>query len=202
MGFGEAQPATDWKTFLANHREVLAAMDFFTVPTASFRLLYVFFVLHHDRRRIVQFGVTEHPTAPWVMQQLRNAFPCDPPPGKLLMDRDSIFSAAVRAMVRTMGTDVVRSAYHSPWQNGAVERFVGTCRRELLDHVIVWNERHLHRLMREFLAYYHQDRTHLALGKDTPAERAVTSRPSRPATIVSLPRVGGLHHRYEWREAA
>jgi transposase InsO family protein len=195
-------PSTTWKTFLANHREVLAAMDFFVVPTVTFRLLYVLLVIQHDRRNVLHVNVTAHPTAVWVIQQLREAFPFETAARLLLLDRDSIFSTEVCDALRRIGVQPVRTADQSPWQNGVAERWIGTCRRELLDHVIVLNEEHLRRLLQEFLAYYHADRTHLSLGKDPPSRRAVDSQPSPTARVLSLPRVGGLHHRYEWAEAA
>ena len=189
-------------TFLANHRDVLAAMDFLTVPTVTFRLLYVLLVIQHHRRKIVHINVTQHPTAAWVCQQLREAFPFDQRPRYLLMDHDSIFSAAVAEAVTGMQIQPLRTSVQSPWQNGVAERWVGTCRRELLDHVIVLDEEHLRRLLSEFLAYYHNDRTHLSLGKDPPCKRPVCAAPAPTATVVSFPRLGGLHHRYEWRAAA
>jgi len=195
-------PGVSWKTFLDNHRDVLAAMDFFTVPTVTFRLLYVLLIIQHDRRRILHMNVTMNPSAAWVRQQLREAFPFTVAPRYLLMDRDAIFSAEVRRTVEHMGLCPVRTSVRSPWQNGVAERWIGTCRRELLDHVIVLNEQHLWRLLQEFLDYYHHDRTHLSLGKDPPATRAVCPPPSRCATVASLPRVSGLHHRYEWRDVA
>jgi putative transposase len=195
-------PGSSWKTFLDNHREVLVAIDFFIVPTVTFRLLYVLLVLQHPRRRVLHVNVTAHPTAGWVLQQIREAFPFETATRFLLLDHDSIFSVAVCDAIRRIGVQPLRTAYHSPWQNGVAERSIGTCRRELLDHVIVLNEEHLHRLLREFLAYYHDDRTHLSLGKDPPTCRAVSSPPSATAKVVALPRVGGLHHRYEWTEAA
>ncbi|MFI5395883.1 MAG: integrase core domain-containing protein [Candidatus Binatia bacterium] len=195
-------PGASWKTFLDNHREVLAAMDFFTVPTLSLRLLYVLLVIQHDRRKVLHVNVTAHPTAAWVTQQLREAFPFEAAPRYLLMDRDSIFSAEVDGALRHMEVRPVRTSFQSPWQNGVAERWVGSCRREFLDHVIVLNEPHLRRLLHEYLDYYHNDRTHLALGKDPPTPRAVCPPPLPLATVTSLPRVGGLHHRYEWRDAA
>ncbi len=191
-----------WKTFLENHREVLAAMDLFTVPTLTFRLLYVLFVIRHDRRRVLHVNVTAHPTAAWVCQQLREAFPFDQAPRYLLLDRDSIFSADVRRVLPHMAVHPVRTSFQSSWQNGLAERWVGTCRRELLDHVIVLNEAHLRRLVGRFLLYYHEDRTHIGLGKDPPVHRPVCLARSSGATVLALPRVGGLHHRYEWRDAA
>jgi transposase InsO family protein len=195
-------PGVSWRTFLNNHREVLAAMDFFTVPTLTFRLLYVLLVIQHDRRRVLHVNVMANPSAAWVSQQLREALPFERGPRYLLLDRDSIFSAEVSGVLRHMEVRPVRTSFQSPWQNGVAERWVGSCRRELLDHVIVLNEEHLLRLLREFLAYYHSDRTHLSLGKDPPTTRAVCPRSSPCATVASLARVGGLHHRYQWREAA
>jgi transposase InsO family protein len=191
-----------WKTFLANHREVLAAMDFLVVPTATFRLLYVLVIVHHDRRRVLHCNVTEHPTSTWVSQQLREAFPEETAPKYFLMDNYSIFSTQVTCTVESFGTKVIRTGFQSPWMNGVCERLIGSIRRELLDHVIVLSENHLRRLIRSFLDYYHDDRTHLTLGKDCPAPRTVTPRPSHGAKVVALPRVGGLHHRYQWRHAA
>jgi transposase InsO family protein len=138
----------------------------------------------------------------WVTQQIREAFPFATAPRYLLLDRDSIFSAEVVRALTHLGVEPVRTGFRSPWHNGVAERWVGTCRRELLDHVILLNEDHLRRLLREFVAYYHEDRTHLSLGKDTPARRAVCPQPSPTAGIMALPRIGGLHHRYEWAEAA
>ena len=178
-------PGASWKTFLDNHREVLAAMDFFTVPTLTLRLLYVLLVIQHDRRKVPHVNVTASPTATWVSQQLREAFPFAGAPRYLLMDRDSIFSAEVCHVLRHMEVRPVRTSVQSPWQNGVAERWVGTCRRELLDHVVVLNEEHLRRLLREFLDYYHHDRTHLALGKDPPSGRTVWGHRRRP--LPALP---------------
>ena len=148
------------------------------------------------------FNATYHPTSAWVIQQLREAFPYGTTPRDLIFDRDSIFSSAVVEFVKAMGTKPVRISYRSPWQNGTAERWIGSGRRELLEHVVVLSERHFIRLVRFYICYYHEDRCHLGLHKDTPNERAATPRPSSTARVVALPRVGGLHHRYEWREAA
>ena len=191
-----------WMTFLRNHRDGIAACDFFTVPRVSFLLLYVFFVISHARRQILHVNVTAHPSAAWVIQQLREAFPFDTAPRYLILDRDSKFSEAVLEAIRAIGTKPVRTMYRSPWQNGVAERWVGSCRGEMLDHVVPLGERHLLRLVREYVRYYGEDRTHLSLEKDTPIPRAVTPRPVPDARVVALPRVGGLHHRYEWRDAA
>src|SRR5271157_90978 len=145
------QRPQSWQTFLRNHRENIAAMDFFAVSTLGFRVLYVWFVLAHERRGVMHFNVTANPTAQWVVQQLREAFPEASAPAYLVYDRDSIFSKRVGEAIRSLGTEPVRTAYRSPWQNGTAERWVGTCRRELLDRVIVLNERHLHRRLREYV---------------------------------------------------
>ena len=191
-----------WKSFLRNHRECIAAMDFFTVPTATFRVLYVLFVIHHARRQVLHFNLTAHPASEWVLQQLREAFPYDTAPRYVIFDRDAKFGRPVIAAMKAMDIQPSQTALRSPWQNGVAERWVGSCRRELLDHVVVLGERHLLRLLRDYVSYYHADRTHLALGKDAPSSRAATPKPSTSAKVVSLPRVGGLHHRYQWREAA
>jgi transposase InsO family protein len=168
-----------WLTFLRNHRGSIAAMDFFTVPTATFRVLYVWFAIEHARRRILYFDVTEHPLAFWVVQQLGEAFPYDTAPHHLVFDRDAIFSARVVSIVESLGIRPARTAYRSPWQNGVAERWIGSVRRELLDHVVVFNERHLRQLLRQYVAYYHHDRTHLALAKATPAGRR--AKPTLPS---------------------
>jgi transposase InsO family protein len=191
-----------WKTFLLNHREAIAGMDFFTVPTVRFELLYVFFIIDHARRRVLHVGVTAHPTADRVIQRLREAFPFDEVPGYLILDRDARFSASVRRTIETLGIEPCLTAFRSPWQNGVGERWVGSVRRERLDHVVVLNEAHLRRLLTEYVAYYHDDRPHLTLNKDPPSPRATSSRPSGGAQVVALPRLGGIHHRYEWRDAA
>ena len=200
------QPTPDslqrWTTFLRNHRDCLAGMDFFTVPSATFELLYVFFVFHHARRKVLHFAVTVGPYALWIVQQLREAFPEDNAPRYLIFDRDGKYGKVVLAALKTMGVKIVRTAYRSPWQNPIAERFVGSVRRELLDHVVVLNEAHLQRLLSDYIAYYHMDRCHLGLDKDTPCGREVTPRPSPDAHIIAFPRVGGLHNRYEWRQAA
>ena len=188
--------ANRWLTFLKNHRESIAAMDFFTVPTITFGVLYCFFVMAHDRRKILCFNVTRNPNAPWIVQQLREAWPYAPAHRFLLFDHDLKFGRDVVSAVKEMGSRPTRTAFRSPWQNGIAERWVGSCRRDLLDHVIVLNERHLKRLMSEYVSYYHEDRTHLGLEKDTPAGRPIAVRSGAESEIQSLPRLGGLHHRY------
>jgi len=190
-------PARQWATFLANHREAIAAMDFFTVPTLTFGLLYGFFVIAHDRRQVLHFNVTRHPTSAWVSQQLREAFPYGSAPSWLIFDRGCNFNDEVVETVRSFGIVPKRTSFKSPWQNGIAERFVGSCRRDLLDHVIVLNERHLKRLMAEYAYYYHDDRTHLGLDKRTPKGRKVATDTTERAKVISMPRLGGLHHRYD-----
>ena len=190
-----------WTTFLKNHKDVIAGMDFFVVPTVRFRLLYVWFAIDHGKRRVLHYNVTASPTANWVIQQLRETFPDEPTHRFLIYDNDSIFSAAVTHAIKSFGIDPKRTAFRSPWQNGTAERFVGSIRRELLDHIVVLNEEHLRRLLREYVDYYNDERVHTSIG-DAPNYRAVESRPSDRAKVIGFPRVGGLHHRYRWREAA
>ena len=175
-----------WRAFLRNHRQAIAAMDFFIVPTATFRLLYGFFVIEHGHRRILHCNVTAHPTSEWIVQQLRAAFPDSTPYGYLILDRDSKFNNDVTDFLKATGLKPVRTSIRSPWQNGVAERWVGSCRRELLDHVIVFNEKHLRRLI-NYLDYYHEDRTHIGLGKETPEGRPVQRKPSPYARIDSEP---------------
>ena len=193
-----------WMTFLRNHRDGIAAMDFFVVPTITFRLLYVWFVIDHERRQIIHINVTTNPTAQWVVQQLRVSFPDDLAPEYLIFDNDTIFSgdvSDVSTSIESLGITPKRTAFRSPWQNGTAERWVGSCKREVVDHVIVLNEDHLRRLLRDYVRYYNTDRVHTSL-QDAPEGRILEARPSSRAKVVGLPRVGGLHHRYAWREAA
>ena len=172
-------------------------MDFFVVPTVTFRVAYVWFAIDHARRRILHCDATDAPTAAWVVQQLRETFVLDVMPRHLIFDRDAIFSAQVVSTVKSFGIKPTRTAYRSPWQNGVAERRIGSVRRELLDHVIVCNERHLRRLLQEYVSYYHGDRTHLGLEKETPAGRTRSTLWRPDAAVVARPRLGGLHHRYE-----
>ena len=192
-------PSQTWRTFLQNHLADLISVDFFVVPTATFRVLYVFVVLLHHRRKVVHFNVTDSPTADWTEQQIVEAFPEDSARRYLLRDRDNIYGCEFRRRVKSMGIAEVLTAPRSPWQNPFAERVIGTFRRELFDHVIVMNEAHLRRRLRSYLLYYHGSRTHLALEKDAPEQRAV-ELPVH-GRIVALPLVFGLHHRY-FRSAA
>jgi putative transposase len=191
------EPAKRWAAFMNNHREAIAAMDFFTVPTLTFGVLYCFFVTAHDRRRILHWEVTRHPRSAWVTQQLREAFPYDSSPKYLIFDRATNFNTEVVETIKMLGIEPKRTSFRSPWQNGIAERWVGNCRRDLLDHVIVLNERHLKRLMNEYVRYYHEDRTHLALAKGTPTGRQAEENSGESCRIVSMPKLGGLHHRYD-----
>jgi len=192
-------PSQTWRTFLQNHLTQMVSIDFFTVPTIRFQVLYVFLVLAHDRRRIVHFNVTAHPTAEWTGQQLREAFPFDQLPRYLLRDRDAIFGDDFREQVRDMGIHEVLSTPRSPWQRAYVERVIGSIGRECLDRVVVFNAMSLRRILASYFAYYHRARTHLSLGKDSPEPRLI--EPREMGRVVALPQVGGLHHRYQ-RSAA
>jgi putative transposase len=192
-------PSQSWRTFLNNHAKDLVSIDFFTVPTVTFRVLFVFVILAHDRRRVVHFNVTESPGAKWTAQQIVEAFPWNTAPRYLLRDRDGIYGHEFTSRVDHMGIQDVKTAPRSPWQNPYVERLIGTLRRDCTDHVIVVGENHLRRIVRDYLVYYHGSRTHLALDKDSPEPREVES-PDR-GKIVEFPMVGGLHHRYCRRAA-
>jgi putative transposase len=196
---GRKPPSQTWRTFLENHLKTMVSVDFFTVPTIRFQVLYVFLVLAHDRRRILHFAVTPHPTAEWTAQQLREAFPWDSAPRFLLRDRDRIFGSDFTQQVKELGIQEVLGAPRAPQQRAYVERVIGTIRRECLDHVIVFNEASLRRYLKSFLEYYHGTRTHLSLEKDTPESRPVELPES--GRVVAVPQVGGLHHRYERRAA-
>ena len=192
-------PSQTWKTFLTNHMEDLVSADFFVVPTATFRLLFVFLILSHDRRRPVHFAVTANPTAEWVAHQLLNAFPWDSAPRYLLRDRDGSYGRAFSEAAEWLNLREVLTAPRSPWQNAYVERLIGSIRRECLNHVIVLRESGLRRILKLYFEYYEQSRTHLSLDKDAPIPRAI--QPRELGRIVELPQVGGLHHRYERRAA-
>jgi putative transposase len=192
-------PSQTWRTFLVNHFNEIASVDLFTVPTATFRVLFCLVVLRHDRRRVLHFNVTEHPTDQWAAQQLVEAFPGAVNALYLLRDRDRIYGNYFRQRMRGLGLKEVLSAPRSPWQNAYVERLIGSIRRDCLDHVIVLNEHHLRRILQRYFGYYHRTRTHLSVGKDAPDTRPV----QLPAmgTVVEIAEVGGLHHRYERRAA-
>jgi len=192
-------PSQTWRTFLANHVGDLVSLDFFTVPTARLRVLFVLVVLAHHRRRVVHFNVTEHPTAHWTAQQIVDAFPDDSAPSYLLRDRDQVYGEQFRHRVKGMRIQEVLTAPHSPWQNPFAERLIGSIRRECLNHVLVLGESHLRRILTRYFSYYHRARTHLALDKDASDLRPVEL--PEAGRIVEIPEVGGLHHRY-LRQAA
>ncbi|MDH3727447.1 MAG: integrase core domain-containing protein [Myxococcales bacterium] len=192
-------PSQTWHALLRNHTKELVSIDFFVVPTATFRILYVFLVLKHERRRIMHFNVTEGPSARWTGQQLVNAFPYDSALKYVIRDRDKIYGAEFARRVCAMGIEQVLTAPRSPWQNPYCERVIGTLRRDCLDHVVVLGEQHLRCILRKYLEYYRGSRTHLALGKDAPEPRQCESIDG--GKVVALPMVGGLHHRYTRRAA-
>jgi putative transposase len=192
-------PSQTWRAFLANHVRDLVSFDFFTVPTAGLRVLFVLVVLAHHRRRVVHFNVTEHPTARWAAQQIVDAFPDDSAPTYLLRDRDAVYGDAFRKRVKGMGICEVLTAPRSPWQNPFAERLIGSIRRECLDHFVVLGERHLRRILTAYFAYYHRTRPHLSLDKDAPDGRPI--EPPELGAIIAIPEVGGLHHRYVRRAA-
>ena len=192
-------PSQTWRTFLANHIKSMVSVDFFVVPTIRFEILYVFVVLEHERRRILHFAVTAHPTAEWTAQQLREAFPWDKAPCYLLRDRDRIFGREFVEQVKAMGVKQVLSAPRSPWHRAYVDRLIGSIRRECLDHMIVFDERALQRTLSAYASYYHNWRTHLSLGKDPPDSRRTQAWAE--GKVVEIHEVGGLHHHYERRAA-
>jgi transposase InsO family protein len=191
-------PSQTWRTFLKNHANDMIATDFFTVPTVTFRILYVFLVLQHDRRQVVHFNTTVHPTAQWTAQQIIEAFPWDSEPRYLLRDRDKVYGSVFQRRVQSLDIREVLTAPRSPWQNPYVERLIGSIRQECLNHVIIFNERHLKQILYEYFSYYHSARTHLSLGKQCPEPRAV--EPPGVGKVVAFPHLGGLHH--EYRRAA
>ena len=187
-------PSPTWRTFLANHVAQIAAVDFFTVPTVTFRILVCFVVMRHDRRRIVHCNVTTSPTAKWTARQLTQAFPFDTAPRFLLRDRDGIYGHDYQRRVEAMGIEEVLIAPRSPWQNPYCERVIGSIRRECLDGVIVLGEEHLRRILAEYFRYYHDTRTHLSLDRNSPDPREV--QPLGAGRVVAESFLGGLHHRH------
>ena len=186
--------SASWGTFIRNHRTATIAVDFLTVPTVTFNVLYVFFALSLERRRILHVNVTARPDASWASQQIVEATGLGEDIVRLIRDRDGIYGPTFDSRVDRLGVHQIRTAPRSPWQNGSAERWIGTIRRELLDHVLVLGERHLLRMLREYVSYYNEDRPHMSLDGDAPVTRRV--EPVTGGTVVALPRVGGLHHRY------
>jgi transposase InsO family protein len=186
------RPLQTWKTFLCNHMEGIASIDLFVVPTIAFEQLFAFLVLGHRRRQLLWFAVTRNPTAEWLARQITEAFPWASAPKYLIRDNDRAFGAAFKARVRAMGIRDRPTSFRSPWQNGYVERLIGSVRRECIDHLIVFNAEHLRRILAKYAAYYNEVRTHVSLGKDTPCARPI----ERFGDVVAYPILGGLHHRY------
>ena len=185
-------PSQGWRTFLRNHAPDVAAMDLFVVPTIGFDLLYAFVIVRLDRRDLAWISVTTNPTAEWVARQITEAFPWDGAPGYMIRDRDRIYGTVVTRRLRAMGIRDKPIAPASPWQNGVVERLIGSIRRECVDHIIVLGEAHLRRILKSYARYYNETRTHLALDKDAPVSRPV----QRIGVVRSLAILGGLHHHY------
>ena len=188
-------PSPTWKAFLKNHMRELVALDFFTVPTVTCKVLFVLVILAHDRRRVIHCNVTEHPTAAWTAQQVVEALPWNEVPRYLLRDRDSIYGAVFQQRVRHMGIDEVVITPRSPWQNPYVERLIGSICRNCLDHIIILHKRHLKRVLSNYFSYYHVWRTHLSLNMDCPQTRPVAL--PEVGEAIAIPEVGGLHHHYE-----
>jgi len=185
-------PSQTWKTFLRNHTEAIAAIDMCVVPTLTFDLLFAFLVLGHGRRQLLWFEVTRHPTAEWLARQITEAFPWTSAPAYLVRDNDGAYGHVFTSRVRAMGIRDRPTSPGSPWQNGYVERLIGTVRRECLDRMLIFGESHLRRVLASYAVYYNQARTHLALQKDAPLHRAV----QRSGVIVAIPILAGLHHQY------
>jgi putative transposase len=188
-------PSGTWRTFLKNHINDLICVDFFTVPTVRFKVLFVFLVLSLHRRVVLHFNVTEHPTTRWTAQQIVEAFPEDAAPRYMIRDRDAVYGDLFRRRIKNMCITEVITAPRSPWQSPYVERLVGSIRRECLDHVIVLNENHLRRILKSYFSYYHTWRTHLSLDLDCPEPRAI--QPPTSGVVIEIPEVSGLHHHYE-----
>jgi transposase InsO family protein len=192
MARNRPPPSQGWKSFLRNHADAIAAMDMLVVPTISFRLLYLLLVLQHARRKVLWLGVTAHPNAQWVAQQLTEAYGWKETPRYLIRDRDAAYGEVFIRRMRAMGIRDRPIAPRSPWQNGYAERLIGSIRRECLDHVIIVGEGHLRHLVRSYQQYYNEARTHLSLLKDVPEPRAVRAL----GRVVAVPVLGGLHHQY------
>jgi transposase InsO family protein len=192
MARGRRPPSQTWKAFLRNHAAGIAAMDLLVVPTIGFRLLYVLVIIGHHRRRILSFGVTSHPTAEWIARHITDAFPWTEAPRYLIRDRDAVYGHVVSRRLKSMGIRDRPTAPRSPWQNGYVERLIGSIRRECLDHVVVVGEAHLCRILKAYVSYYSTVRTHLSLNKDAPIHRPI----HRIGRIIPVLILGDLHHQY------
>jgi transposase InsO family protein len=193
-------PSQTWKSFLKNHAKDIVSIDFFTVPTVKFEVLFVLVVLSNYRRKVVHFNVTKNPSAEWTAQQIIEAFPWDEAPKYLIRDRDGIYGNYFRNRVKNMSIKEVVIAPRSPWQNPYAERVIGSIRRDCLNHVVIFSDKHLKRVLRNYFSYYQGWRTHLSLDMDCPETRKVQYK--KCAKIIEFPEVGGLHHHYEWKKAA
>ena len=189
---GKRAPSQGWRTFLRNHADGIASIDMFVVPTVSFRLLYGLLILRHARRELVWLGVTAHPNARWIAQQLTEACGWKETPQYLVRDRDSAYGEVFIRRVRAMGIRDRPITARSPWQNGYAERLIGSIRRDCLDHVVIFGERHLRHVLRSYQRYYNEGRTHLSLNKDAPVPREVRAL----GRVLPVPVLGGLHHQY------
>ncbi len=189
---GGTPPSQNWKTFLRNHAQAIAAIDLCVVPTLTFDRLFAFLVLGHGRRQLLRFEVTRYPTAEWLARQITEAFPWASAPAYLVRDNDGAYGHVFTSRVRAMGIRDRPISPGSPWQNGYAERLIGTVRRECLDRMLIFGQSHLGQILSAYAAYYNQTRTHLALQKDAPLHRAV----QRSGVIVAIPILAGLHHQY------
>jgi transposase InsO family protein len=192
MARGGRPPSQGWKTFLRNHADAIAAVDMCMVPTLSFERLFAFLVLSHGRRQLLGFEVARHPTAAWLAQQITEAFPWASAPAYLVRDNDRAYGQVFTTRVTAMGIRDRPISPGSPWQNGIAERLIGTLRRECLNHMVIFGEAHLRRILSAYAVYYNQSRTHLALNKDCPLERPI----QRFGSVVAIPVLAGLHHQY------
>ena len=187
-----------WSAFLRNHAGAIWACDFLPVTDALFRPVYAFFVIALGSRRVVHVGVTRHPTDAWIAQQLREATPFDQPPRLLIRDNDSKYGQAFTRMAEGRGIAVLRTAYRAPRQNATCERFLGSVRRECLDHILVRGEAHLRRVLHEYVAYFNGARPHQGLQQHLPADtEGAAHRPQPGGKIQAVPVLGGLHHTYQ-----
>lgn len=207
LGYDVAEPTIDkymvkerkpssqtWRTFLKNHMHNTVAIDFFTIPTATFQIFYVFLVLRHSDRKLLHFNVTKNPTAQWTANQIVDAFPYDTAPKYLVRDRDSIYGKYFQNRVRSMNIEEVKISFKSPWQSPYCERIIGSIRRECLDHMIIVNEKHLRSILKEYSEYYNEIRPHLSLNRNSPIPRTVKTIDD--GDVVATPVLGGLHHCY------
>ena len=187
---GRRPPSQSWKTLLRNYADGIASVDFFVVPTVAFKLLFGFVIMLHDRRRLVHIAVTDSPTADWIARQISEAFPWDTAPRYLIRDRDGAYGQVFRRRLGAMGIRDRPTTARSPWQNGYVERLIGSIRRECLDHLVIVGEAHLRRVLRAYADYYNGTRTHLSLSKDSQLSREI----QRGGRVKFVPHLGGLHY--------